>query len=638
MTTIPFLDSKTTRGSTTWWICAGLVLSIVAAYWPVAGYAFTYYDDNDYVWQNPHVLNGLSRPDVVWAFTHFFVGNWHPLTWLSHMLDAQLFGLNAGAHHVTNVVFHAANTVLVFLWLKRATGFVWRSALVAALFGLHPLHVESVAWVAERKDVLSTFFLLLSLTAYTRYVRKSEVGSQKPEINLPSPISFLQSPFFWLSLVFFALGLMSKPMLVTLPFVLLLLDFWPLERIRNFKRLLLEKTPFFLLSAGSCVVTYFAQQSSQAVATVAALPFDVRIENALISYVFYLKKMLWPDALAAFYPLSYPIDADEVVVSVFVLLLVSAGVFAFCRRRSYLLTGWLWYLGTLVPVIGLVQVGAQSMADRYTYVPLIGVFIAIIWLVAELSTEWPQRRLILTILSVSVLGTCWQLTASQVRYWQNDETLSRHALAVTTDNTPMQVLLGNALFKQGKAEEASQHFAEALRIWPDNVTATYNLAMTLVAQGKLEEAADACKETLKFHPSETKIHWLLGNIFSQQGKRAEAITEYQAVLQINSNYLFALNDLAWLLATAPDPRLRDGPEAVRLAEKACGLSNYRTTTYVGTLAAAYAEAGRFDDAVKTAQKAIALATAAKIEGLAYKNRELLELYQNKKAYHEPTGH
>jgi len=645
MTAIPVTDFKLTKSITTWWICAGLVLAIFAAYWPVLGYAFTDYDDNDYVWQNQHVLNGLSWSGVAWAFTQFYASNWHPLTWLSHMLDVQIYGLNAGGHHATSVLFHAANTVLLFLWLKRLTGFVWRSALVAALFGLHPLHVESVAWVAERKDVLSTFFFLLTLMAYTRHVQKPEVRSQKSELNLPAFDSFLRSPSYWFALIFFTLGLLSKPMLVTLPFVLLLLDYWPLARISTFNfqlspvmPLLVEKIPFFMLSAGSCTLTFLAQQSGKAVMTIAIMPIDVRIQNALISYGAYLKKMLWPDNLAVCYPLQLPIDPDQAIMSIFILLLVSAAVFIFKRQRRYLCMGWLWYLGMLLPVIGLIQVGSQAMADRYTYVPLIGIFIAIIWLVAEMSTAWPYRGMFLIIFSVVVLATCWQLTATQVRYWQNSEILARHALAVTPDNAAIQILLGNALRKEGKSEEAGQHFAEAARIWPNNVPAQFNLALVLVELGRRDEAIEYCQAALKIQPRDPKIHYLLGYTLSSQGRWAESIAEYKAVLQIDPNHLFALNDLAWLLATAPDSRFRNGPEAVELAEKACRLSNEQVTIYLGTLAAAYAEAGRFEDAVKTAQKAVALATAANNQGLVKKNRELLELYQQRKAYHEPASH
>ena len=633
MTAIPSTDSKAAQTSTAWWICVFLVLAIFATYWPVVGYAFTDYDDNDYVWDNPQVLNGLSWPGTVWAFTHFYSSNWHPLTWLSHMLDVQLYGMNAGGHHVTNVLFHAANTALLFLWLRRLTGALWRSAFVAALFGLHPLHVESVAWVAERKDVLSTFFLLLTLLFYTRYAQnKVRPNPQPSTLN------------YTLALLFFALGLMSKPMLVTLPFVLLLLDYWPLNRVgnaergvRNFKGLLVEKVPFFLLSSVSSVLTFIAQQGGKSVIAITILPVVARIEGAIISYALYLGKMFWPDNLIACYPLFYPIDTDKVAAPVFVLLLISAGVFIFRRQRPYLVTGWLWYLGTLVPVIGLVQVGSQSMADRYTYVPLIGLFIALTWLVAEIKTEWPRRRLFLAMLSVGVLAACWKLTAAQVCYWQNSETLSRHALAVKTDNPLMQVLLGNALLRQKKPEEAGRYFAEVVRIRPEYGAAEADLAVALVAQGRLDEAIDVCRVAIKFIPRDPKIHYLLGNTLSKQGNLPEAIAEYKTVLQIDSNHLFALNDLAWLLATAPDSRFRDGPEAVRLAEHSCQLSNYQKTLSVGTLAAAYAEAGRFDDAVKAAQKAVAQATAGKNNALVRKNRELLELYRLKKAYHEPAS-
>ena len=617
--------AKFAKISLSWWLGAGLVLAIAAAYWPVAGYAFTFYDDNEYVWQNPHVLRGLSWPGVGWAFTHFYFCNWHPLTLLSYMAEAQWFGLNAGAYHVTNVVFHAANTVLLFVWLQRLTGFLWRSAVVAALFGLHPLHVESVAWISERKDVLSTFFLLLALICYTRYA-KPEIANRKSKI-----VNYL------LSLLCFALGLMCKPMVVTLPFLLLLLDYWPLKRVRGWKRLLVEKLPFFVLSAVSCVLTFFAQRG-KSMADTTVLPVGDRLENALVAYAGYLKKMLWPDPLAAFYPLITPIDEDLVIGSVVLLLLLSAVIFFQRRQRPYLVTGWLWYLGMLVPVIGLVQVGSQAMADRYTYVPLIGVFIAFVWLVAEISMAWPGRRFVLAVLAAGVLAVCWQVSAVQVRYWQNSETLARHALAVTSHNPPMELVLGSALIEQGKIEEAGQHFAEVLKLLPNSVPALADLALAYYAQGRLEEAVDKCREALVVEPDEPKVYYELACLLAKQGKWSEAAAEYQALLQINPNHLFALNNLAWLRVTASDARLRDGPEAVRLAEKACQLSNYQATFYMGTLAAAYAEAGRFDVAVKTAQKAVALASAGKQPALIQKNRELLALYEQQKAYHEPASH
>jgi Flp pilus assembly protein TadD len=655
MRAIASTNSTAAKTSTAWWICVLLALAVAAVYWPVVGYGFVDYDDPEYVSVNPHVMAGLSWPGTVWAFTTFYAANWHPLTWLSYMLDAQLWGSQAGGYHATNVLFHAANTVLLFLLLKRITNAMWRSAFVAALFGLHPLHVESIAWVTERKDVLSTFFFMLTLGAYIRYAQTKRTlnspvlrSSRTAEGGQPSTLNY------FLALFFFTLGLMSKPMLVTLPFVLLLLDFWPLGRVTSDKwrvtrlgisvpqlsslnRLLVEKAPFFVLSAGSCILTFLAQQSGKAVAAIATLPIEMRVQNAVIAYVTYLGKMLWPDKLAACYPFS-PVDTNLAVVPVFVLLLISAAVFVFRRQRPWLVTGWLWYLGMLVPVIGLVQVGSQSMADRYTYLPLIGVFIAITWLVAEITTTWRYQRLVLALISVSVLAACWELTAAQVRCWRNSETLARHALAVTTENEPMQLLLGSALIEQGKVEEAGQHFAEALRISPASFPALCDLALALDAQGRLEEAVATCRTVLKLQPREPKIHYILANTLSQQGNVAEAIAEYQTTLQIDPDHRLALNDLAWLLATAPDARFRNGAEAVRRAEQACRLTDYKLPLFVGTLAAAYAEAGRFDDAVKAAEQAIALATAEKKEALANKNRELLKLYQAKQAYHQPARH
>ena len=367
------------------------------------------------------------------------------------------------------------------------------------------------------------------------------------------------------------------------------------------------------------------------------MPIEMRIENAFIACAAYLEKMFWPHPLAAYYPLYTHIDTDEAIVAAFGLLLISAGVFIFRRQRPWLVTGWLWYLGTLVPVIGLVQVGSQSMADRYTYVPLIGIFIALTWGLGDILPGWRYRRAVMTGVSVAVLGICLSLSAVQVRYWQNGEILARHALAVTVENSTMHVLLGDTLWDQGKAEEARQQFAEAARICPDSVSAWSGMVLTLVVEGKSAEAIDICRTVLKLQPREPRMLYVLANSLSAQGKIAEALVEYKTVLQIDPDQVLALNDLAWLLATAPDARFRNGPEAVRLAERACQLSSYKVTKYMGALGAAYAEAGRFDDAVKTARKAVALATAEKNEGLLKKNRELLELYQHHQAYHEPAG-
>jgi tetratricopeptide (TPR) repeat protein len=436
---------------------------------------------------------------------------------------------------------------------------------------------------------------------------------------------------------------MSKPMLVTLPFVLLLLDYWPIRRLSvfsfqlsTFKVLVLEKLPFVLLSAVSCVLTMLAQQSQSAVMPVQFLPVAARVQNVLVSYVQYLEKMVWPEALAAFYPLAYPIAAEAVVWAVIVLVLVTGGALYSWRSRPYLAVGWFWFLGMLVPVIGLVQVGSQAMADRYSYLPLIGLFIAGVWLGAELSAVWRYRRPVLIALSVGGLAAGWQLTAAQVRHWQNSETLARHALAVTSRNATMEGLLGSALFAQGQVEAAREHFANAASIWPDCVTAQCDLALALSAQGRLDEALQACQTVLKYHPQDPQVHRLLGDLFTKQGKWAEAIAEYQITLQLHPDQLVDLNNLAWLLATAPDATLRDGTEAVRLAESACRLTQYQRPLFLGTLAAAYAEAGRYAEAVTTAQTAIAIASTMHNVALIKKNQELLELYQQRQAYREPA--
>jgi len=640
--------SRASKMPFVWWISALLVLGVIAVYWPVVGYGFVDYDDQEYVWVNPHVAAGLTWPGVVWAFTTFYAANWHPLTWLSHMLDVQLFGMHAGGHHAVNVLFHAANTVLLFLLLKRLTGAIWRSAFVAALFGFHPLHVESVAWVAERKDVLSTFFFMLTLFFYTRYAQgRSKVESRGSNAATAGPalVSRLWSLDYAFAVLLFALGLMSKPMLVTLPFVLLLLDYWPLGRLltsdlrplkfRSILPLLREKLPFFALAAASCVVTILAQKN--ALVPISDTAFEERLQNAVVSYSIYLEKMLWPAPLAAFYP-YFTVKPETTAIAAFVLLLISAAVFVSPRRRPYLAVGWLWFLGTLVPVIGLIQVGMQAMADRYTYVPLIGAFIALTWLVAEITDQWRYQRTVLAVLALGALTACFGLTSVQVRYWRNSETLSRHALATTTDNAPMQQLLGNAFLLQKKPEEAARHFAEAARICPDSAPIQSDLALALATEGKFDEAIATYRIALKIKPHEIKPRYTLANLLAVQGKYHEAIEEYQATLQEDHDHLLALNDLAWILATAPDPHLRNGAEAVELAEKACQLTNYKTTLFVGTLAAAYAEAGQFDDAIKSADKAIIMATVEGNKTLVAKNKELLELYRARKAYHESAGH
>ena len=368
------------------WICFSLVISILCIYWQVRHFSFVNYDDPQYVTANYAVQAGLAFENIRWAFTAVHANNWHPLTWLSHMLDCQIYGLDPGRHHLTNVLFHILNTLLLFLVFKKMTGALWKSAFVAALFALHPLHVESVVWVAERKDVLSTFFFMLTLWSYTRYVERTNLYN------------------YLMVLLFFMLGLMTKPMLVTLPFVFLLLDYWPLQRFcfgssdSNGQRsfywgLVWEKMPLFILSSASSVVTYLVQKSSGAVNSLAAIPFHVRIANALLSYVSYIEKMLWPEHLAVLYPYPNVILPWKIVCAGLLLMMISVFIFRRLRSKPYLAVGWLWYLGTLVPVIGIVQVGAQAMADRYTYVPLIGIFFIAAWGGADLVTKWRFRKI-----------------------------------------------------------------------------------------------------------------------------------------------------------------------------------------------------------------------------------------------------
>jgi hypothetical protein len=394
-----------------WSLCIYLTLALatLAVFWQVLGHDFVNYDDPDYVYRNPNVQSGITLSSIKWAFTTGHAANWHPLTWLSHMLDWQLFGDNPGWHHLTNLFLHIANTLLLFAVLKRMTNALWRSAFVAAAFALHPLHVESVAWVAERKDVLSTLFWMLTIAAYLRYLERPGTGR------------------YLLTLLIFALGLMAKPMLVTLPFVLLLLDYWPLGRFqfgqivksvgqqsrkslnafshwKLSRHLLLEKVPLFALSAISSIVTFLVQRTAGAVTSVETLPLKLRIANTFVSYLTYIQKMVWPSRLAMFYP--YPDKTDliwQTVVFALLLLIISLGVIWLMRRRRYLLTGWLWYLGTLVPVIGLVQVGDQALADRYTYVPLTGLFIIIAWGVPDLIAKWRFRKHALAASAIAVL-------------------------------------------------------------------------------------------------------------------------------------------------------------------------------------------------------------------------------------------
>ena len=468
--------------------CLFLVVATLGTYGDLINHQFINYDDDVYVTDNPPVQSGLTFSGLSWAFTTMHSGNWHPLTWLSHMLDCQLFGLNPGEHHLTNVVFHVANSLLLFLWFLYFTRSLGCSFLVAVLFALHPMHVQSVAWVAERKDVLSTFFWLLTMWAYVWY-------AERPRLTR-----------YVLILVCFSLGLMAKPMLVTLPFVLLLLDYWPLgrlslkgsaaveassksgSRVAN-NRLVYEKLPLFVIAAFSSVVTVYAQKEAGAVWTFQTLPFANRIANAMVAYVSYLGKMFWPAHLAVFYPLSsHTLPIWQALAAGLVLVVLSLLALRLARRHPYLLVGWLWYLCTLLPVIGLVQVGEQAMADRYTYVPFIGLFIVLVWGMADLAARWHAPRFLLPVGAGVVLSALMICTWVQVRYWRDSITLYEHSLEVTRSNSLIHNNLGMALAAQGKMDQAEAHYAEALRLNPDNARAHNNLGMALAAQGKMDQA------------------------------------------------------------------------------------------------------------------------------------------------------
>ena len=498
-------------------------------FFPATGNGFTNFDDPLYVTENAHVKQGLTWENIKWAASAVVDVNWHPLTLLSHMLDCQFFGLKPWGHHLTSVLFHAANTVLLFLLLKRMTAKSGRSLFVAALFGLHPLHVESVAWVAERKDVLSTLFWLLTLLAYVRFVEETKTpdGAGKSK------------RFHRLALVFFALGLMSKPMLVTLPCVLLVLDYWPLERWKEktARELILEKWPFFALTAMACIITLDVQDKTGAVIAFGNLPFPFRLENAVVSYVRYLGNFFCPANLCAYYPHPKWWPLGKILFAFGLLAVVSALSVRLRRRQPWLLMGWLWFIGTLVPVIGLVQVGQQSMADRYTYVPLIGIFIFVTWGACELTKHWPVVFVssALSIIASAIVFSCVVLTRAQIHWWKDSETLFRHAIATTKNNALAHNNLGVALEAEGRFSEAANEYKKALDLWPDFAQYHFNLGGALNRQGHADEAISQYLEAIKDDSNYAVAYADLGRALNKEGRVDEAMVQFQKALRINPN-------------------------------------------------------------------------------------------------------
>jgi tetratricopeptide (TPR) repeat protein len=579
-------------------------------YWPATGHDFVDYDDHQYVLDNAHVTGGLNWANIWWALGSGYAYNWHPVTWLSHMLDCQLFGLKPWGHHLTSILLHAVNTALVFLLLRGLTGALWRSFCVAALFGCHPVHVESVAWVAERKDVLSTCFGLLALIFYVRCVQKTEDGSQKSESNIQLPSSLICLPpsgCYWLSLFFFALGLMSKPMLVTWPFVMLLLDYWPLNRISGFrfwisdlKRLLLEKIPFFALAAAGSVITYVAQKHGGSVTTVEGLPLGARIGNALISYCRYLGKLFCPTDLAVFYPHPGYWPMTMVLLAGGLIALISALVFLQRRRCPFLLMGWLWFLGTLLPVIGLVQVGEQAMADRYAYIPSLGLLIMVVWGAYELTRRWHQHVIGLAVAGSIAITISAMVTRQQLGYWQESETLFRHAFNVTKNNFLAHSNLGLALFNQGRIDDAIIQCQEAIRLNPRDADAHNNLGIALRTQGRFDEAINQCQEAVRLMPNNADFQNNLGAAWEAKGRLDEAISCYREALRLNPDYALAHSNLGVALRKhgQMDEAISQYQEAIRLKPND-PKSHYN-------LGIALLINGRLNEAIKQNQEAVRL--------------------------------
>ena len=505
-----------------------LFVIVTAVYLPVAHFDFVNYDDPDYVTSNSHVLKGITWNGLAWAVTSPEAANWFPLTRISHMADVQLFGLQSGAHHMVNVFFHACSVVLLFLFLKRATHAQWTSAVVALLFGLHPLHVESVAWVAERKDVLSTFFWFLGLYAYLRY-------AQRPAIFR-----------YGLVILTFCFGLMAKPMMVSFPFVLLLMDVWPLKRLTfGIKRLVLEKLPLFALSTAVCVVTYLVQEHAGAVKS-AAFPLSLRLGNGLVSYLTYIVQTLWPVGLAVFYPHPLSIPIWELILASFVLAAISLIAIRQFRRRPYLAVGWFWYLGTLAPVIGLIQAGSQAHADRYMYVPMVGLLFIFGWGCKELVERWPGIKPVAIGLAAASCAACAVATSGQLEYWANSEALFRHALAVTGPSYVAEHNLGSYLLEiPDRRPEAIQHLRAALRLNPDSVEAHTDLGSALSKEpGRLPEAIREFKTALRLDPDSAITENDFANTLSRiPGRLSEAISHYEAALRLNLDFAEAHNNL-----------------------------------------------------------------------------------------------
>jgi len=693
-------------------VCMVLVLVTLVAFEQVRQCEFTATDDDKFVARNSHVQAGLTRESVAYAFTTTTTANWMPLTWLSVMLDSEIFGHSSTTFHLMNLFYHLLSVLLLFMVLSKMTGALWRSAFVAAAFAVHPLRVESVAWIAERKDVLSGVFWMLTMLAYIRY-------TQRPNVRRYLPV-----------LLALTGGLMAKPMLVTLPCVLLLVDYWPLGRLQwgrqnagqelpdsesaglTYKktspgRLIAEKLPLFILVGASCIVTVIVQQIEGAVRSLDFVPIGARLNNALVSYIAYIGKMIWPTRLAVLYPLlGHSLPVWKAIIALLILFSVSAGLIYMARRRhdlAPLVVGWLWYLGTLVPVIGLVQVGKQSMADRYTYLPSIGILVMVAWGAARLSEGWRRRNMVLGISTGLLLIGLTLCTRAQVRHWENSLTLFGHGVKATPNNYFIHYHYGDALLIDGRLDEAAFHFQEALRINPLFEKPYDGLARSFYKQGRISETIAVCKkrlsigkpdpaiyhrlgmayyskgdigraiqsfkeslrlapgsvsthenlakvvmslknpdaairhltEAIQINPNIALTHFNLARALKSKGRTEEAITHFREALRVEPNWERPMNSLARILATHSDPKFHDPQEAVSLALRACELADYQDPGFLDTLAAAYAAAGRFSDAVATAEKAVQIIASGDNKQRLQKIQNRLDLYRQQQPYRQP---
>ncbi|MGD0553002.1 MAG: tetratricopeptide repeat protein [Sedimentisphaerales bacterium] len=616
-------------------IYIGLMAATFAAYEPTLHNGFVNYDDDVYITENPSVTGGITPNSVTWVLTQPHAYMWHPLTTLSHMLDCQLFGLNASWHHLVSLLFHITNTLLVFWIFTNLTGSIWPGAFIAAVFALHPVQVESVAWAAERKTVLSGLFWFLTISVYIWYAKRPAIGR------------------YILLFVVFGLCIMTKPVVVTLPFALLLLDYWPLERVKwqlsikpltqngesprkiSAALLIIEKIPLLLLSAVLAVVTFISQQSGEVVNSLETLPLNLRIANTFISYIKYIGKIIWPSGLAVIYP-YFNLNLTDTAVIICALLFVLATVFCIYigRRRKYVLVGWLWYIGTLVPMIGLVQVGSQSMANRYMYISILGLFIIAVFAVKEFVADKARRKIFIAVSAAVLLFALGILTHIQVKHWQNGFTLFGYALKVTENNIIAENNFGIAFFKAGRLNEAVQHLTKVTRLSPTFFNARNDLGKVYLKQGKLNEAKACFDELIKQKQDFPEAYVNLAIVYSQQGKFDLAMQNCAKAEQLKLKNAVVFNNLAWILATVGDLSADDANRAIGYARRACELTAYNSADYLDTLAVAYAAAGKFNDAIMTAEKALNVAKAAGQENTARETQNRLELYKAGKPYRE----